>query len=618
MDNIVYEQSVSNDIPDNDFVSKKWVYVNDLNQGSYQSQVIIDSTSISNQGAYQSISEGFIAMPLLITLTSGSTASLPASTNLADYSWSFKNGFWQILNSMSVQYNNGSVVQQTPFLNVFTTFKAMTSWSLNDLFNDGSSVGFYPDNPSSWSFAEESSDATAISGNGIGLCNNRNAPLLVASTAVATAAISTETPFFVTNGLVGPTTSTGSTGVPSQNPGFGNPTSYNDGMLQRQFYLSYDPNDSDTLGGLNQGYINNSNSCNLNGRSYKIQNSPAGVVQWSVVAKLRLKDLADFFAKMPLVKGGSFRIMMNTNQAITTFEIVKGTSGTNGQIATYPTLTCTSTTINGGLTFPLMVASANPSQGCNSLATDTYNLSVSIYKNIFTNTQALGSSTTNQTLNSCRLYVPLYKMTPIRESEYLHTNESKKTVIYNDIYQFQFTGIAAGQSFNFIVSNGIPSITGILCVPLISAQPNGTNISSNATSAVSTLLSPFSTSGATPDPLEITNFNVKISGESLFMDNEYYDYEAFVEQLRTSNQVNGNATTGFTSGLINENLFSRGMRYYYGDASRILPSEDGISRSVSVLGLNNSQNVAMDLLVFVVFKKKIIINLSNGATILQA
>ncbi len=101
------------------------------------------------------------------------------------------------------------------------------------------------------------------------------------------------------------------------------------------------------------------------------------------------------------------------------------------------------------------------------------------------------------------------------------------------------------------------------------------------------------------------------------MENSTYDFQAFIEQLRQSNQINGNATTGFTSGLINENSFSRGMRWYYADASRIIPSESGVSRSVQILGQNLSSDT-IDLLVFIIFKKQIIINLNNGATISQS
>jgi hypothetical protein len=614
MDNIVYEQSVSNDVPPSNFVNKKWVYVNDLNQGSYQSQVILDTTALSNQGGWVNYSEGYIAMPLIVTLTSTIAASLPTTANIADYSWGFKNGFWQIINSMSVQYNNSTVVSETPFLNVFKSFEAMTKWSLDDLFNDGPTCCFYPDNPSSWSYAAASSNTTPISGNGIGLCNNRNAPLLVATAGVASAAIDATTPFYISNGLVGNTTSAGATTttntISGQNPAFGNPTSHNDGFLQRQFYVSYDPSDNG-IAGLNQGAINNANSCSQNFRNYKLTQTSAGIVQWSIVAKLRLKDLADFFAKMPLVKGGTVRIMINTNQAITTFAVTKGTANPDGSPLTYPTLTCTGTTVNGGLTCPIMVASANPNQGCSALPADTYNLSVAIYQNNFTAQQSSTYVTQkSQNLTCCRLYAPIYTMDPSDEKAYLALNNGIKSFTYNDIYQFQYTSIGAGQSFNFLVTNGIPHLRQILCIPLINSQSNGA-------SAVSTLLSPFCGTGGCPDPIQLTNFNIKISGGNLFMDNEYYDYEAFLQQLRTSYQVNGNATTGVTSGLINESMFSRGMRYYFGDASRIAAGEDALSRSVSVLGQNSSL-LTMDLLVFIVYAKELSINLSNGETVKQA
>jgi hypothetical protein len=209
-------------------------------------------------------------------------------------------------------------------------------------------------------------------------------------------------------------------------------------------------------------------------------------------------------------------------------------------------------------------------------------------------------------------------MNPMREAEYLKVNDGKKTIIYNDIIQYQYTGIGASGNFSYLASNGVPNLVGVLVCPLVSSASNGVyNNGGTVTTNVSSLLSPFSTTGATPDPIELTNYNVQISGYNLFMENSNYDFQSFIEQLRQSNQINGNATTGFTSGLINENSFSRGMRWYYADASRILPSESGASRSVQILGQNLS-SVSIDLLVFIIFKKQIIINLNNGATISQS
>jgi hypothetical protein len=201
------------------------------------------------------------------------------------------------------------------------------------------------------------------------------------------------------------------------------------------------------------------------------------------------------------------------------------------------------------------------------------------------------------------------------ESNYLSLLDSRKKIVYTDIFQFTQPGIGSTQPFNFLVSNGLPNIQFVLIVPLITSTANGVcGNAAGTTSTISTLLSPFSTTGGTPDPITLTNFNVAISNQNLFEENLLYDYEVFSEQLRTSNQLNGNIITGMSSGLISEASFSRGMRYYYADASRQLPSDDGVSKSVQVKGTNASL-VTIDLLCFVGYKKYIEIDVSSGAVL---
>jgi hypothetical protein len=69
-----------------------------------------------------------------------------------------------------------------------------------------------------------------------------------------------------------------------------------------------------------------------------------------------------------------------------------------------------------------------------------------------------------------------------------------KKIEYNDIYYFTQTNIASGTSFNFLVTNGLPNIIGVLVVPLINTVANGD-------SGISTLLSGLSTTAGTPDPI---------------------------------------------------------------------------------------------------------------------
>ena len=112
----------------------------------------------------------------------------------------------------------------------------------------------------------------------------------------------------------------------------------------------------------------------------------------------------------------------------------------------------------------------------------------------------------------------------------------------------------------------------------------------------------------------LTNFNILISGVNLFLNNEQYDFEAFGQQLLCSNQLNGNLTTGLTSGLITRDMFSRLYRYYYGNCSRTYAAEAGVSRSVQIVGTNASL-LTTDLYVFVEFERFITIDLTTGARI---
>ena len=604
MDNLVFEESVNAEIDQSEFISKKWVYINDSNSQNYTSQVVIDSTPLSNAGGYINWSEGYIVMPLLVQLQSTDPTKLPLGTRLADHSWAFKNGFWNMINSMTIEFNNQNIVQQTPFLNVFRSFKAHTSFSQDDLLGEGSTIGYYPDTAGSWNFAPASWDTSPLSSGGVGLCNNRQAPVVIATSPLVGANIADfnlATPYYSSTAYGGvPTNSTGAAAGVLSSIGTANPSAYawseysqNEGFAKRSDWYGYDPVNTAT----GQGDINDAGTCREVYRSFKQTQDVAGIVSWEVYAKLRLKDLADYFAKCPLLKGSTIRFYINTNQSNTSFTIAKGAIGANGVPTTFNTLVVNTSSVLGGLTQPLMVASTDIGQGCSPLPAGDYTLSTSIYKNTTS-----GKSTG---LQACRLYAPVYKMNPLAEQRYLSLAPTKK-VEYNDIFQYQFNGLDQNSPFNILVTNGIQDIQSVLVVPFLSPAGNGTTFS--------TLLSPTSTSGATPDPITLTNFNILVSGVNLFLNNEMYDFEQFNQELKSSNQLNGSLTTGLASGLISEDMFSRGYRYYYGNCARILPSEAGVSRSIQIQGTNVSKK-QINLMVFVEFKRSMTIDISTGARI---
>ena len=502
MDNLVFEESVNTEVEQSEFIEKKWVYVNDNNSQNYSSQIVLDSTPLANAGGYVNWSEGYILMPLVAHLTGSAIASSVMTQSNVKASWALKCGYWQMLNSMSIEFNNQTIVQQTPFLNVFRSFKAITSMSQDDLVNHGDEIGFHPDSADSW-------DWDAVEG-------VRN------------------------NAIYAPTAPTGATTTSDDH-------AINEGLLKRAKFLSTGGTTASTR--LKEQVVSNANRSTLYQSHLRDFTSTwtggtDGVLnaRWDIYAKLRLKDLTEYFEKCPMLKGSTMRFLINTNQVSVSFSVVAG-------VPTYAT-----PSVLGGNTCPLQLAFRPAEDGTNvggtGLNAGDYVFSLDIVK-------SRQDAAKQSALTSCRLYAPVYRFNPMAEQRYLSLSPTKK-VEYNDIFQYQFTSIGAGDTFNFLVSNGIANIQSVLVVPFISSAANGTG-------AKKGVLSPSSSAGATPDPIPLTNFNILLSGVNLFLNNEDYDFEAFTHQLQSANQLNGNLTTGLTSGLIGRKEFQDLYRYYYGN-----------------------------------------------------
>jgi len=564
MDNLVFEESVNTEVEQSEFIEKKWVYVNDNNSQNYSSQVVIDSTPLANAGGYVNWSEGYILMPLVAHLT-GVADAVGAATYTKESisnSVAMKNGYWQMLNSMSIEFNNQTIVQQTPFLNVFRSFKAHTTLSQDDLVNHGNDIGYAFDSADSWEW------------NAVGGVNNSKS--------------------------VAPHTDVGA--------GFWDVSKINEGLKQRLHNVSVC---SDSVRGKSNVITNATRSAqyqtHLNSFSTVAGTADPAVAAsvdavWHIYAKLRLKDLSEYFEKCPMLKGSTMRFLINTNQVQVDFKL-----SALGVVS--PTSADLTVSVLGGNTCPVQLGFDVVATGVTvggkvpTSVAGTYRLTLDIVKS-----RQDGSK--GSALSSVRLYAPVYRFNPMAEQRYLSLSPTKK-IEYNDIFQYQFNGIGAEQPFNFLVSNGIANIQSVLVVPFISGLITGEG---NGTSGRRGVLSPLSTAGATPDPITLSNFNILLSGVNLFLNNEDYDFEAFSHQLLSANQLNGNLTTGLTSGLIGRKEFQELYRYYYGNASRSLPSEEGISKSVQIVGKNTSAKT-IDLMVFVEFKRSMTIDITTGARI---
>jgi hypothetical protein len=417
---------------------------------------------------------------------------------------------------------------------------------------------------------------------------------------------------------------------------------YNKGFWQRQEWLIYDPSINQggnlTNFGSNQGALMSGAPVGGGGAAYTNISGYAAIFQSYIQigtnatvafrtivfdAVIRMKDICDLFGKMPMVKGGTMRLYINTNQTYFTASAVSGVTDVTASIAfgqqvSHAELFLTSAPVilGGGGTNPVMVASADIGQGTYPIVpiqqaqseTQTMAVGLSIVRTQFPQL----SQQVSAPITSTRLYCPAYTMSPLAEQRLLSLCPTKK-VVYNDIFYYNFSGVAPG-TFSFLVSNGIPNLRGCLVCPFLPKGSNGVTTGNLPITTTDTILSPFCSSPASPDPISLTNFNIQISGKNLFISNLLYDYEVFAEQLISSNQLNGSLTTSLQSGQIGFSDFENLYRYYYGNISRSIPSEDGVAKAVQVLGTNNSTQT-INFIVFLEFERTITIDLRTGARI---
>jgi hypothetical protein len=255
----------------------------------------------------------------------------------------------------------------------------------------------------------------------------------------------------------------------------------------------------------------------------------------------------------------------------------------------------------------------NPMMMSSSLANNPMNLAVANGAGaVFTSqcgVMRTAASTLTPAISAVRLYVPSYTLNPVMEEAYLSI-EREKDIIYNDFYNFNITNVAAGGTFNQLLTNGLADLQQLVVIPQYNSAAGVA-----ATIALVPYQSIFDPSPATSAPLAaVTQFQVQLSGKNVFQQNEQYDFEQFLNEFVGYNSVNGGVSTGLSSGLLGRWEWDNLYRYYVCDLARRIPAEDRVPKSVNVLGINDTGK-AMDYLCFLVYKRKIRVDLRSGALI---
>lgn len=595
-DKLVFDLSQEIEGSPNVFVRKDWLNILDNQNGNYQSnQSIVDTSQLSNSNKWMSYREGYLMIPMVLSVSATSNA-IVWNPSTSEFAVGLKNWYGSIIHSFTLDYNGTTIIQQTPFCNMWNSFKLLTSLSWGDVISQGATIGFYPDDPTAFKFYDATYYAGVGGTIGIGTCNNMD--------EVFPTAIDVNT--------------------------YENYTSSNTGFTKRQTYINFDPSQ-----GIEQtnaivvtstrpySQLQTTTSCNSLWKSYVFNTltNAAGkcsCLQIAITGIVYLKHIHSFFNMIPLLKGVFMKMTMNLNNASVGITLDNNKGITFAPAPSVPVGGINPIMIPGGTTITPGMAGGLSS--LTATATYIYDLSVgatALSQNIksIANTQ-IGIAPLSK---SVYLYVPAYTFNPVFEQAYL--SSGVKQIKYTDIYQYQVLGIVGNGAglFNNLITNGIANIKSVLIIPFFSTSGDttGSNTGMGTTGiGIPVFQSPFDPAGTglTSPLCHFTNFNVQISGQNAIYNTQRYTFEQFNNQLYGQNAVNGGMVDGLTSGLIDYMGFQMSACYYYVNVERMLPVEQSVPKSIQIMGTSLSQKT-LDLWVFVEYGVEINIDPITGARV---
>jgi len=481
------------------FNKREWLYINDTTTQYDQGTSIIETTALSNNDKFLDYNAGYLTVPILITLTNNTannTGLGSPSTNLPyRQSLGFKQSFLSMINSITVDLNGQSMVQQNQLIDIYNNFRLLTneSWTSQ---NRWSTIGFYPD---------------LVSEAGLSTDNNIYAPANTTANNSAT----------------------------------------NSGLTERLNYINLD------FTGLSLGTVANSAVSNLIPETQikqlylsHVSNKGPGVfnvsspfVQYSVKATIMLKDIHPLFEVMPISKSLNFKIQVFWNNSAFTAThsaavdavvavAATNTAGVAAAAAGWSSQSAQYRAYNG--TVPLMLN--NWDTGFTGSAVNT-TLRTSIYvgDTCYDSTQksVAPGLLTGAVGKQVELWVPAYQMLVDVDRDY--SNGHNKIITYNDYYQFSLKGVAAGDTFNHLVSNGISNLKACLIVPFLSSLNNNVNVFDD---------------GLPQSFAHINQFNIMVGGSNVLHQDSRYGYQQFNNEFFNEFGINANQSPGIGSGLI--------------------------------------------------------------------
>lgn len=584
-DPIIYDKVSKEEFRENPFLDRQMLYIQDSNNQNYSTnQVVFETQALSSSGKWLDYSESYLSFPVYMSASlSNDVLQFDDAGDLhADYLLGLKSGSHQLIHSVNLEYNGGNVLQPNGFVNMLTNYNMVTSFSQEDIKKLNASIFFNPPTESDgwvWSPAVRTSF-------GVGLCDNNNFPQTVGPTLGETAArcYRGNKGFLETQKAMA-----GSFAVPTNALNLNAGTSSNDlvGFMADDIQRNQ--------------YVNKSMD---NGRMHVKR----------VFASIRLKDLHDFFGKLPLLRMANMRLVLNINNS--TFQVTKTASAQafNPSLlaADGPVMSLSAPVTLANGTNPLMIASCFGASALSSSAgacIPTVGADVVITCSVsvgrILNQTHIGFGATAETV-SCRWYVPSYTMTPQYVSKYLSMGTKK--VEFEDFLCIQVPCPTTGVTQ--LLTPSLKNVVKVIVIPHIATASfitAGTNCAQVASPFCDNFTAPLIGGG-------LSQLNIRLGGVDVIASGGHrYPWEYYRGQMACG--INAGLTDGFSSGLINEYNWSKGQfQYYTVDCSRRLLEQENVPQSVE-LTTNNVSRYPLLLYCFVIFKREVVIDIATSAIV---
>ena len=431
LDNFVYESVLDHSVSDSDktpFTNKSLTYVLDNQAGNsaYTSgQVIIDASSMASSGTtFQDWSNAYVVIPFNVKLEAtaviAATAASPINGALQSFLTSVKNN--SIIDSITVEQNGRTIVNQTSNLSQFVNYKMHSTMSQDSVAKMGASLMYTPDGVGAYTYTAST----------VGVDNTDN--------------------------------------LPTATSNWNKPEAFNSGALARQSKLF----PYTTALTTQQKQINEADVTQI-ATAFVPITTAANVVMSDVhfLATIRLRDICPYFESHPkLTRGLGYRIILRLNQGVTTFTHVAPTAG----LTPFTTLAITAQSFT-----PIGSCLAQPSMvhvGLNTISTLLEwptNVTISASSLKLTSQVDVGS---NALLNGIRLYCPSYTASPEAQSTLMRQPVLNKPFV--DLYHNVIQNQLAGNYINTQLASGISNPKFLIVCPQIAQAVNSFNSQGSA------------------------------------------------------------------------------------------------------------------------------------------